>query len=144
MEQLYVREVTTRYRKLRTKSSHLNSPYEVHKFLKPKIANECREHFCILGINNKNILLIYSVISIGTITESIVHPREVFLPAIRELCSGLIIAHNHPSGNPAPSNQDIETTKRLIEAGKILGIPLVDHIIVTPNTFYSLKENGYI
>ena len=90
------------------------------------------------------MLIKKSVVSIGTITEAIVHPREVFRDAIREGGSGIIVTHNHPSGNPSPSKQDIETTRRLIEAGKIVGIPLVDHIILTDSTFYSMKENGYI
>lgn len=90
------------------------------------------------------MLLKKSIISIGTITEAIVHPREVFRDAIREGGSGIIVTHNHPSGILTPSRQDIETTRRLVEAGKIVGIPVVDHIILTNSSFYSMKENGYI
>jgi DNA repair protein RadC len=89
----------------------------------------------------------YSVISVGTVSEAIVHPCEVFLSAVLTLASGVIVAHNHPSGNHLPSKQDIETTKRLAEAGRIMGIQLVDHIIIGFNNagdFYSMKENGYI
>ena len=80
----------------------------------------------------------------GTITEAIVHPREVFRDAIKEGGCGIIVVHNHPSGVTDPSPQDINTTKRLIEAGKIIGIPLLDHIIVTDTSFFSMKENGII
>lgn len=144
MEKLYVREVTSKYRKLQTKVNVMSDPSAVWQFLRRKIGNNCQEHFVVLGIDNKNTLIFYQPVSVGTVTESIAHPREVFHLAVRELCSGIIICHNHPSGNPAPSKQDIETTRRLIEAGKILGIPVVDHIIITPHTYYSLKENGYI
>ena len=123
---------------------HLNTPLSVWELLLPETVGSQKEEFRVLVINNKNMLIKKSVISIGTITEAIVHPREVFRDAIREGGSGIIIAHNHPSGNPSPSRHDIETTRRLIEAGKIVGIPLIDHIIVADTSFYSMKENGYI
>jgi len=90
------------------------------------------------------MLLKKIIVSIGTITEAIVHPREVFRDAIKEAGSGIIVTHNHPSGNASPSKQDIDTTKRLVEAGKIVGIPLLDHIILTNSSYYSMKENGYM
>jgi DNA repair protein RadC len=124
--------------------SLLNSPAAVWEYLLPDTAGFEKEVFTALIINNKNTLLKKKIISIGTVTEAIVHPREVFREAIREGGSGLIVTHNHPSGNLSPSKQDIETTGRLIEAGKIVGIPLVDHIILTTESFYSMKENGYI
>lgn len=122
----------------------ISTPLAVWELLLPETAGLQKEEFRVLVINNKNMLIKKSVVSIGTITEAIVHPREVFRDAIKEGGSGIIVTHNHPSGNPAPSRQDIETTKRLIEAGKIVGIPLVDHIILTDSSFYSMKENGYI
>lgn len=124
--------------------NQLSTPLAVWELLLPETAGLQKEEFRVLVINNKNMLIKKSIVSIGTITEAIVHPREVFRDAIREGGSGIIVTHNHPSGNPAPSKQDIETTRRLIEAGKIVGIPLVDHIILTDATFYSMKENGYI
>jgi DNA repair protein RadC len=124
--------------------NQLSTPLAVWELLLPETAGLQKEEFRVLVINNKNMLIKKSVVSIGTITEAIVHPREVFRDAIREGGSGIIVTHNHPSGNPSPSKQDIETTMRLIEAGKIVGIPLVDHIILTDSTFYSMKENGYI
>jgi DNA repair protein RadC len=84
------------------------------------------------------------VVSIGTISEAIVHPREVFKEAIRESGSSIIVAHNHPSGEVNPSKEDISTTKRLSEAGRLIGIPLLDHVIVCDSSYYSMKENGYL
>ena len=142
-----VREVTVSYKPLDTEKIHVDNPAKVARFVSEKIGNEVKESFILLCINNKNMVVSYSVVSVGTVSEAIVHPREVFLPAVLTLASGVIVAHNHPSGNHLPSKQDIETTKRLAEAGRIMGIPLVDHIIVGFNNegdFYSMKENGYI
>lgn len=139
----YIREVKTSFKSLKTESIHLSNPQAVYNFLKEKIGNETKEHFVMLGMNNKNMVLVYNVVSVGTISESIVHPREVFFPAISALCSGIVVAHNHPSGVTYPSDQDVTTTRRLVEAGKILGIPVLDHIIIG-NGYFSMKENGAI
>lgn len=122
----------------------ISTPLAVWELLLPETAGLQKEEFRVLVINNKNMLIKKSIISIGTITEALVHPREVFRDAIKEGGSGIIVTHNHPSGILTPSRQDIETTKRLIEAGKIVGIPVVDHIILTNSSYYSMKENGYI
>ena len=142
--ELYVREVKAKYKRIKTKVNIMNSPQAVWMFLKPKIANDCRESFYVLGLDNKNTLVMFSLVSVGTVSETVVHPREVFLLAVREICSGIIVAHNHPSGHLTPSSQDIKTTERLVEAGKILGIPVMDHIIITLEGYYSFKENGHI
>lgn len=123
---------------------HISSPDAVWNLLLPEIACLQKEEFRVLVVNNKNMLLKKIIVSVGTITEAIVHPREVFRDAIKEAGSGIIVTHNHPSGNAAPSKQDIETTKRLVEAGRIVGIPLLDHIILTNSSYYSMKENGYM
>ena len=122
----------------------ISTPLAVWELLLPETAGSLKEEFRVLVINNKNMLIKKSIISIGTITEAIVHPREVFRDAIREGGSGIIVTHNHPSGILTPSRQDIETTKRLVDAGRIVGIPVVDHIILTNSSYYSMKENGYI
>jgi DNA repair protein RadC len=127
-----------------TDLKHISSPNAVWNLLLPEIACLQKEEFRVLVVNNKNMLLKKVIVSVGTITEAIVHPREVFRDAIKEAGSGIIVTHNHPSGNAAPSKQDIDTTKRLVEAGKIVGIPLLDHIILTNASYYSMKENGYI
>ena len=97
----------------------------------------------ILCFDTRNNL-INDDVSVGTLNASLVHPREVFKKAILNNSSHVIVAHNHPSGDPTPSDDDIATTKRLIEAGKILGISVVDHIIVTQNNFVSLRNKGII
>ena len=84
------------------------------------------------------------IISVGSLNASLVHPREVFEPAVRNLAAQIILAHNHPSGDPQPSEDDITVTKRLIAAGKIMGIEVVDHIIVVKNGFFSFKEKGLL
>ena len=122
----------------------ISSPDAAWNLLLPEIAGLQKEEFRVLVLNNKNMLLKKIIVSVGTITESIVHPREVFRDAIRESGSGIIVTHNHPSGNTTPSKQDIDTTLRLIEVGKIIGIPLLDHIIMTNLSYYSMKEHGYI
>lgn len=144
----FIREVTVQFKPLNTERITVDNPARVSEFVQDKIGNDARESFILLCIGNKNEVVSYSIISIGTVAEAIVHPREVFLPAIMTKASGIIVAHNHPSGVNLPSRQDIETTKRLVEAGKVIGIPLVDHIIVGFNhpagNFYSMRENGYI
>jgi DNA repair protein RadC len=122
----------------------LSSPEAVWRYLLPEVAGLTREQFRVLVMNNKNILIKKSVVSIGTISEAIVHPREVFKEAIRESGSSIIVAHNHPSGEVNPSKEDISTTKRLSEAGRLIGIPLLDHVIVCDSSYYSMKENGYL
>lgn len=139
----YIREIKTSFKSLKTETIHLSNPNAVYEFLKNRIGNETKENFVILGMDNKNMVLVYHVVSIGTISESIVHPREVFFPVITALCSGILVAHNHPSGVTNPSDQDVTTTRRLVEAGKILGIPVLDHIIIG-NGYFSMKENGII
>lgn len=101
-----------------------------------------KEHFVALYLNARNQLLSKETISIGTLNASLIHPREVFKSAIDHLAASILIAHNHPSGDCQPSEDDLEVTKRLKEAGKILGIEVVDHVIVTKNGFMSLKERG--
>ena len=143
---MFIREVHMTFKTLNTRRIHTSSPNAVAEFLISELGDKCSEHFVVLMVNNKNMIVKMDVISIGTVAEAIVHPREVFRSAVKPLASGIIIAHNHPSGVIAPSKQDIETTKRIYEAGKIMGIPLMDHIIVGFDTheFYSMKENGYM
>lgn len=92
-----------------------------------------REKFSLVGLDTKNKVLIKDVVSIGSLNSSIVHPREVFKPLIRFSCAAAILCHNHPSGNPTPSSEDVAVTKRLVEAGKLLGIEILDHIVIGCN-----------
>jgi DNA repair protein RadC len=122
----------------------INSPEAVWKLLLPQMARLEKEEFRVLILNNKNNLLKNTVVSIGTVSETIVHPREVFRHAIREGGTGVIVAHNHPTGELVPSQEDIRTTERLVNAGGMIGIPIVDHVIITDTGYLSLKESGYI
>jgi len=101
-----------------------------------------KEHFKVVFLNTKNEVTGYETISIGSLNASIVHPREVFNRAIKRSSASLILLHNHPSGNPKPSKEDISITKRLGEAGKIIGIEVLDHIIIGDGEYFSLKENS--
>jgi len=101
-----------------------------------------REHFRVLLLNAKNQVIGQEVISIGTLNSSTVHPRELFKNAIKRSAAAIILIHNHPSGDPSPSREDIEVTRRLIEVGHIIGIEVLDHLIIGDNKFNSFKAKG--
>ncbi len=124
------------------KSKELTDPKKVYQLIKNKLKDNRKERFYIIVLNSRN----YSVaeISVGTLNASIVHPREVFAEAIKNNAASVIFVHNHPSGDCEPSEYDLTTTKRLLEAGKILGIEVADHVIVAKNNYYSFKDNGLI
>ena len=103
---------------------------------------EKREHFICLFLNARKQLLKKATISIGTLDGSLVHPREVFAPALEAAASAMILVHNHPSGDPSPSQQDISLTKRLSDAGVIMGVEVLDHVIVAEDAWVSLKQIG--
>ncbi|WP_244440990.1 RadC family protein [Neobacillus jeddahensis] len=103
-----------------------------------------REEFVCLGLNTKNEVMFRQTIFTGSLNASIVHPRETFLPLIKRCCASAIVAHNHPSGQPTPSREDIEVTKRLVEVGKIVGIEILDQVIIGHEKYVSLKEKGYL
>ncbi|MEL7566418.1 MAG: DNA repair protein RadC [Dehalobacterium sp.] len=100
-----------------------------------------REHFRVIHLNTKNNIIYIDNVSIGTLSRAIVHPREVFKTAVKMSSASLILVHNHPSGDPSPSKEDNELTARIVDAGKIIGIEVLDHIIIG-NGFVSLKEKG--
>ena len=110
----------------------------------PEMSSLQQEHFVVLFLNVKNQVLHKQTIFIGSLNSSIVHPREIFREAVKRSAASIICAHNHPSGNATPSPEDIEVTKRLQEAGYIIGIELVDHVIIGDHQFTSLKEKGYM
>lgn len=103
-----------------------------------------REHFGVLVLNTKHQVLAHDRVSVGTLNSSSVHPREVFKNAVRRNAAALVLVHNHPSGDPTPSRQDIELTRRLVEAGQIMGIEILDHIIVGDNKYTSFKAEGLL
>lgn len=123
--------------------SLLDSPVKVAEYIREKYGIEKKEHFLMLNLDTHNNLIV-NEISVGILNASLVHPREVFYKAILNNSAQVIIAHNHPSGICKPSNEDINTTKRLVEAGKIIGIEVVDHIIVSEYKNFSFRENKLI
>lgn len=125
------------------KEVYINSPEDVAKEIE-HIKENKKENFIVLYLDARNKLTHKETVSIGTLNANLVHPREVFEPAVRYLAAQIVLAHNHPSGDPKPSEDDIEITKRLIDSGKILGIDVVDHIIIAKTNFVSLKEKNLI
>lgn len=117
------------------------SPEDIWKELKD-IRDKKKEHFVIFYLDSKNQEIKRDIVSIGSLNASVAHPREVFEPAVRNLSSQVILAHNHPSGCLDPSDNDIELVNKLVDAGNILGIEVLDHIIVTKNSFLSFNEKG--
>jgi len=117
---------------------YIHSPEDTIKIISG-LKNNKKENFVALYLDARNKLIYQETISIGSLNASIVHPREVFEPAIQYLAAQIILAHNHPSGDPEPSTEDLAITKRLVESGKILGIEITDHIIVAKNGFISFK-----
>jgi DNA repair protein RadC len=103
-----------------------------------------KEHFLLLALNNKNRVNGFKVISTGSLTASLVHPREVWRAALHLCAAAVIFVHNHPSGEPAPSQEDIEITRRLKETGEILGIRVLDHIVLGDERFFSFSEQGLV
>lgn len=124
--------------------SVITCPDDAAEYAMPRLMNEQREHFAVILVNAKNRIIGMPIISIGSLTASVVHPREVFKSAIKHTAAAMILVHNHPSGDPTPSKEDIITTKRLVEAGKLMDIPVLDHIIIGRNKYISLKEKGVI
>ena len=121
-----------------------NNPYLVYKDNLPLFRGKKQEYFYCLYLDNKNRLIERKLLFMGTVNRSIVHPREIFKEAYLLSSSGLICMHNHPSGEILPSNEDIELTKSLVEIGKIQGINVLDHLIISDNAYYSFSEEGLI
>jgi DNA repair protein RadC len=122
----------------------ITSPAEIAKMFIPILRDEVKEKFIVVSLNSSNRIIRYNIISTGNLTGSIVHPREVFKVAIENNSANIILIHNHPSGNCEPSNEDISTTKKLVEAGKLLDIEVFDHIIIADNNYLSFIEKRII
>jgi DNA repair protein RadC len=121
----------------------IQTPQDAGAILIEKTRHLEAEHFYVMLLDTKNRLLGLEVVSVGTLDASIVHPREVFKPSIRRSAAAVILAHNHPSGDPSPSHEDLSITTRLIEAGRILGIEVLDHLIVGDGRYVSLRERRF-
>ena len=120
---------------------HLSCPQDVADFLMPRLRYAAKEQFVVILLNNKNKVIGTEVVSEGSLSSSIVHPREVFAPAILHHAAAIMVAHNHPSGDPKPSIEDEEVTRLLLRCGKVLGIPMIDHVIIGDGNYYSFLEN---
>jgi DNA repair protein RadC len=120
---------------------HLSCPQDVADFLMPRLRYAAKEQFVVILLNNKNKVIGTEVVYEGSLSSSGVHPREVFAPAILHHAAAIMVAHNHPSGDPKPSIEDEEVTRLLLRSGKVLGIPMIDHVIIGDGNYYSFLEN---
>jgi DNA repair protein RadC len=121
----------------------IRDPKDCYETLSPYKDSE-RECFLLLTLSPTHEIIRIHLISIGTLTRTIVHPRDVFRRAILDNSAAIIVAHNHPSNDPKPSEGDIETTNRLVDASDIIGIPLLDHLIISKDGYYSMAKNGLL
>jgi DNA repair protein RadC len=122
----------------------IKNPESIVKAIRASIKDKAKEHFKLILLNPRNKIIGISTISIGTLNASLVHPREVFKDAIVHSAASVVLAHNHPSGDPEPSEDDLKITKKLVDSGKILGIEVLDHIVIGKERFKSFKEEGLI
>lgn len=120
---------------------HFSCPQDGAEYLMPRLRYAAKEQFLVILLNSKNKVIGTELVSEGSLSSSVVHPREVFKPAILQHAASVVVAHNHPSGDPKPSEQDREITRMLARSGKVLGIPLLDHLIIGDGTYYSFQEN---
>lgn len=128
----------------RKRYNAVTSPDILFGILKSRIINFSKEHFFVISLDTRNNFIGIDEISVGTLTASLVHPRETFESAIKRHAAHIIISHNHPSGDTEPSEDDIKITRRLVDAGKIMGIEVLDHLIVTERSYFSFKEKFLI
>ena len=122
----------------------ITSPEDGVALLMPRLRYEAKEHFLVVLLNSKNKVLEIKQISEGSLNSSVVHPREVFAPAVLHHAAAILTAHNHPSGDPTPSKEDKDLTNTLVQAGKYMGIPVLDHIIIGDARYFSFKEHSYL
>jgi DNA repair protein RadC len=120
----------------------IRSPADVGQLVMSELRHAAREYFKALLLDSKNQVLRIATVSVGSLNESIVHPRELYREAIRHSAAAVIVVHNHPSGDPTPSAEDIEVTVRLRDAGRVVGIDLLDHLVIGDGRWVSLKERG--
>jgi DNA repair protein RadC len=125
------------------RAARVDSSSVVHAHFGPLLASEKRESFHVLLLDSKNGLMAKTRISEGSLGASLVHPREAFRPAVLAAAAAVIFVHNHPSGDPSPSREDHEVTARLREAGTLMGIPVLDHVVVAARGYYSFADHGW-
>ncbi|MBM3254078.1 MAG: JAB domain-containing protein [Candidatus Omnitrophica bacterium] len=137
-------ELGRRFFKKDGEEIYMHDSEDTYNYLKDKMEKLKKEQFRGLHLNSRNKLIHDEIISLGTLTTNLVHPREVFQPAIEYSAAAIILAHNHPSGDPQPSDDDIQVTEQIIKASKIINIEVLDHIIIGGNRYLSLKDKKLI
>jgi len=137
-------EIAKRYGECEFKPGEpLRGSADVYAHYRERLASERREHFYAVLLDNKHRKIKDVAVSHGSLTASIVHPRDVFAPVVREAAAAVIFVHNHPSGDPTPSKEDIEITRRLREVGELMGVRVLDHIVVGKGRYVSFVDDGY-
>lgn len=140
-----LRELFSRYMESGiSEKKQLSSPAEVAEMARIRLGRKEKEEFWAAFLDNQNRLLSWERISTGTVNTTMIYPRELMEQALQRKASSLVIVHNHPGGNLTPSSPDIEITRHIVQAGRILGIRLLDHLIITADTYYSLKDEGHM
>ncbi|MCM8710364.1 DNA repair protein RadC [Clostridium sp. SYSU_GA19001] len=142
---LALAEISKRFKSFRSGEQYkITQPKDAAELIMESMRHLKQEHLKVIMLNTKNIVISVKDVSVGSLNSSIVHPREVFCEAIKKSSASIIITHNHPSGDPLPSSEDIALTNRIKECGKLLGIELLDHIIIGNGVYVSLKEKGIL
>ncbi len=141
-------EISKRFKKeeslRKNNTAIIKSPKDLYPLLKEKIINFHKEYFMVVSLDNRNKIISIDVVSIGTLNSSLIHPRETFETAIKNHAAGIIICHNHPSGELEPSEEDLLVTRNLTKAGRLLMISVIDHLIITKDSYISFKERKII
>lgn len=127
-----------------TQKYRIEYPIHAYHFIKEEMEQETREVLSVILQDTKGYVICREIVSVGNLSQTMAHPREVFYPAIRHKAASLIVVHNHPSGDPSPSKEDIEVTRSLIKAGHIIGIPVNDHLITGKGRYISLRQENLI
>jgi DNA repair protein RadC len=133
-------EFNKRHNLAKTNGKSITRTKDVFDYCSPKLSCLDKEYLMILHLDSKNRVIKDEIISIGTLNNTLIHPREIFKSAIKESSNSIILVHNHPSGDPTPSEEDEEMTKRMFDAGDLLDIKILDHVIIGKDEFYSFRE----
>ena len=123
---------------------HIRGPQDVHRLLHQRTSQELGEVFYVITLNTQSCVVGLHEVTRGTLSSSLVHPREVFIRAIADYAAGIVVVHNHPSGNPTPSADDHAVTRQLVDAGKVLDLPVYDHVIIGNARYFSFAEGGLL
>ncbi|MDO8528619.1 MAG: DNA repair protein RadC [Nanoarchaeota archaeon] len=141
MQILTIAEIQKRINQSKKPIKRISCAQDVFDIFHDKLKDEKQENFYILMLNNKNYIIGEQLISRGILDSAIIHSREVFKPAIKNSASRIILVHNHPSGNPEPSSEDLEVTKQIVEAGELIGIKVLDHVIIGEGKWWSWEKS---